>query len=234
MPGYSLNPYISFVESRLNPGFVQRAVFHRLTGELLEPNERVRALLWTNKLGGRISLSEEIFNSLGGDGVQLRQLVQKEFLIPEGFDPLSSLLDQYATRPIQNPSLAYRSKDGEWILIRPSMEHWICSPKRDELPAIIEERLSSLAAEILLMSDGTRTLRQIFSALSEGNDTEFRTAIDFLTSQERQLIKVTAQLEDLGEEAGRHGRVGMLAPQEFPVQPMRFPRLSFGFFVTPQ
>ncbi|HJU91644.1 MAG TPA: class I SAM-dependent methyltransferase [Pyrinomonadaceae bacterium] len=87
------------------------------------------------------------------------------------------------------------------------MEHRIYSPKRDELPAVIEERLSSLAADILVMADGTKTLRQIFSALrigSEGSDdasilqdTEFRTAIDFLTSQERQLIHLTVRLEDL-------------------------------------
>jgi len=198
MPTFSLNPYISFVENRLFPGFVQQAVFHRLTGELLEPSERVRSLLFANKSGSGIFLSEDVFNS--GDGVQLNQLVQKAFLIPEGFDPLAPLLDQYATWPIQNPSLAYRSKDGEWILVRTSMEHTICSPKRDELPLIIEEKLSSLAADIFLMADGTRTLRQIFSALREGNileDTEFRTAIDFLTSQERQLVKFTAQLEDL-------------------------------------
>jgi len=202
MPGYTLNPYISFVESRLSPGFVQRAVFHRLTGELLEPSERVHSLLWVTKSGSRISLNEEIFNSLGGDSIQLRHLVQQEFLIPEGYDPLAPLLDQYATRPIQNPAVAYRSRDGEWILVRTSMEQMICSPKRDELPSIIEERLSPLAADIFLMADGTRTLRQIFSALREGNileDTEFRRAIDFLTSQERQAIKFTARLEDLDD-----------------------------------
>jgi hypothetical protein len=50
------------------------------------------------------------------------------------------------------------------------------------------------------MADGTKTLRQIFTALREGDileDTEFRTAIDFLTSQERQLIKVTPRQDDL-------------------------------------
>jgi hypothetical protein len=189
---YSLNPYISFIENRLFPGFVQRAVFHRLTGEILEPSERVRSMLLAAKLGNGTALSEDIFDSLGSDGDQLRQLVQREFLIPDGFDPFTPLLDQYVTRPIQNPSVAYRSRDGEWILVRTSMEHTICSPKRDELPAIVEEKLSPLAADILLMADSTKTLRQIFS-----EDNEFRTAIDFLTSQERQLIKVTPRQEDL-------------------------------------
>ena len=83
------------------------------------------------------------------------------------------------------------------------MEHTVYSRKRDELPEIIEEKLSPLIAGILLMADGTRTLQQIFSALRGANgasvleDSEFRTAIDFLTSQERQLIKFTLRLEDL-------------------------------------
>lgn len=204
MVTYSLNPYISFIENRLFPGFVQHAVFHRLTGEILEPNERVRSLLFATKSGSRISLNGDDFNSLSGDVVQLRQLIQREFLIPEGYDPLAPLLDQYVARPIQNPALGYRSKTGECILVHTSMVHTVYSPKRDELPSIIEEELSPLAAGILLLADGARTLQQIFSALREGSndgdilkDSEFRTAIDFLTSQERQLIKFTLRREDL-------------------------------------
>jgi len=197
MLNYALNPYVSFIESRLIPGFVQRAVFHRLTGEVMEPSQKVHDVLFAIKSGSRVALSEEETRSLSE---ALKTLVQREFFIPEGFDPLSSLLDHYAARPIQNPSVAYRSETGEWILVRTSMERTICSPKRDELPSIIEEKLSSLAADILLMADGTSTLRQIFSALRDGKileDTEFRTAIDFLTSQERQLIKFTSRPEDL-------------------------------------
>ena len=202
MSTYSLNPYISFIENRLFAGFVQRAVFHRLTGEILEPNERVRGLLLATRSGTRISLGADDFNSLSGDGMQLRQLIQREFLIPEGYDPLAPLLDWYVARPIQNPAVAYRSKTGNWILVRTSMEHTVYSPKRDELPAIVEEDLSPLTADILLMADGTRTLQQIFSALREGNvleDSEFRAALDFLTTQERQLIKFTVRPEELDD-----------------------------------
>src|SRR5688572_4749815 len=180
MPTYGINPYVSFIESRLFPGFVQRAVFHRLTGELVE-----------------LAAGED-FNSLTRDETRVRQLIQKEFLVADGYDPLAPLLDQYVARPIQNPALAYRSKAGEWILVRTSMEHTVYSPKRDELPLVIEEKLPSLTAEILLMADGTRTLRQIFNA-NVIKDPEFRAAIDFLTSQERQLIKFTARLEDLDD-----------------------------------
>lgn len=202
MVTYWINPYISFVESRLFPEFVQQAVFHRLTGEIVEPGQRVYSLLSATKPGSRISLSGDDFNN--ADGVQLQQLIQREFLIPEGFDSLAPLLDRYVTRPIQNPAVAYRSKTGEWILVRTSMEHTVYSRKRDELPEIVEEKLSSLTAGILLIADGTRTLQQIFKELREGTsganilqDSAFRTAIDFLTSQERQLIKFTPRLEDL-------------------------------------
>ena len=189
MPTFGLNPYISFVESRLIPGVVQQAVFHRLTGEIIEPGERIFGLLLTAGLGAQFSIDEA--------DLQLRQLVQRGFLIPEGYDPLAPLLDLYVTRPIQNPAVAYRSDTGEWILVRTSMEHTVYSRRRDELPEIIEEKLSPLTADILLMADGSRTLRQIVNELRPENDSEFRTAIDFLTTQERQLIKFTARREEL-------------------------------------
>jgi hypothetical protein len=206
MPTYRINPFVSFIENRLFPGLVQYAVFHRLTGEILEPGERVRSLMLATKMGSRISLSEDDLNALSVDALQLRQVVQKEFLIPEDYDALASLLDYYVTRPIQNPAVAYRSKTGEWMLVRTSMQHTVYSPKRDELPLIVDEKLSPLAAEMLLMADGTRTLKQIFSAVGKGTndanileDSEFRTALNFLTGQERQVIKFTGRLEDLDD-----------------------------------
>jgi hypothetical protein len=66
MPAYRLNPYISFIENRLFPGVIQRAVFHRLTGEIIEYDFTAR---------------------LTGDDPQVRQLVQSGFLITEEFDP---------------------------------------------------------------------------------------------------------------------------------------------------
>ena len=170
MPTYSINPYVSSIENRLFPGVVQSAVFHRLTGEIIESGDK-------------------------------RLLIERQFLIPDGFDPLAPLLDHYVTRPIQNPALAYRSKTGEWIVVRTSMIETVYSRKRDELPAIVEEKLSPFTAEILLLADGTRTLRQIHCAVREEGDilqdSEFRTAIDFLTTQERQLIKFTSRREEL-------------------------------------
>jgi len=74
--------------------------------------------------------------------------------------------------------------------------------KTDELPEIIEEQLSPLTADILSLADGSKTLQQIFNELRQGSlleDSDFRSAIDFLTSQERQLIKFTRRLQDLNE-----------------------------------
>lgn len=190
MPTYGINPYISFVESRLFQGVVQYAVFHRLTGEIVEPDERARSLLLAARSGTPLLINQA--------DLQMRQLVQKEFLIPKGHDPLALLFDQYVTRPVQNPAVAYRSKTGDWILVRTSMMHTAYSRRLNELPEIFEEKLSPLAADILLMADGTKTLRQIFNKL-QVDDSEFRSAIDFLTSQERQLIKFTLRLEDLHE-----------------------------------
>lgn len=173
MPTYRINPYISFIENRLFPGVIQRAVFHRLTGEIIEC---------------------DFTRSLTADEVQLRQLIQRGFLITPDYDPLVPLLDCYVARPIQNPALMYRSNTGEWMLVRTSMKQAVYSPKRDELPVVIEEQLSPSAAEILLMADGTRTLQQIFGQVGEE-----RATLDFLTTQERQLIKLTPQREELDD-----------------------------------
>jgi SAM-dependent methyltransferase len=74
------------------------------------------------------------------------------------------------------------------------MKQTVYSPKLDELPVVIEEQLTSLAAEILLSADGTKTVREICLP-----DSEFRPAFDFLTSQERQLLKLTPRREDLDD-----------------------------------
>ncbi|PYS68895.1 MAG: hypothetical protein DMF69_18720, partial [Acidobacteria bacterium] len=172
--------------------------------DLLEPSEAVRSLLISTKFGNRLSLTEADLQNLGEPGNQIKELMRRELLIPEDYDPLSRLIDQYVARPVQNPSLVYRSKAGEWILVRTSMEHMVYSRKRNELPLIMEEVLPSLVADIVLLADGTRTLREIFSTTrgSAANlleDSEFRSAIDFLTSQKRQLIKFTSQLDDLND-----------------------------------
>src|SRR6185369_11892546 len=99
-------------------------------------------LLLAGNSGNPISLNGDVLNSLSGDGAHLRQLIQKEFLIPDGYDPLASMFDGYVARPIQNPAVAHRSKTGDWLLVRTSMEETVYSRRRDELPSIVEEKLS--------------------------------------------------------------------------------------------
>src|SRR6476661_9033677 len=134
MPTYSLNPYISFIENRLFAGVVQRAIFHRLTGVIIETSDKLHAGLLSIRSANGILLNEAESDSL-------RHLIEDHLLIPEGFDPLAPLLDHYVTRPIQNPAVAYRSHTGEWTLVRTSMEHAVYSRKLNELPPVIEENL---------------------------------------------------------------------------------------------
>jgi hypothetical protein len=205
MLSYTLSPYVNFIESHLIPNASQYAVVHRLTGEVCEPGERVRSLLFAARLGNRVSFSSEDLDNLGEDGRQIRQLIDQEFLVPDGYDALSSFLDQYAVRPLQNPAVAYRSETGEMRLVRVSMAERVYSPKRDDLAAIIEEEMPPFAAEVFLQANGTKTLAEIFGSICKEDGENvlehaaFRTAIEFLTRQERQLIKFTRHTEDLND-----------------------------------
>ncbi len=202
---YRINPYISFVESTLFPEFVEYAVFHRLSGELLTPSDKAREFLISLKGPNTISLGDSELRSLGELEAEIREFALRGFLIPEDYDPLQSFSDQYVKRPIQNPALVYRTKAGEWKLVRTTMDRTIYSPKRDELPTVVEELLTALTADIFLLADGNKTLREIYSAARGNNcdslltDSEFRTAIDFLTTQDRQLIKFTRQQDQLAD-----------------------------------
>lgn len=201
MTPYRISPYAYFVESRLIPSVPQYGVAHRLTGEVLEPGVRVRAVLLSMQNGSRVSLSEEDLNGFGEDGRQLKQLIEREFLISDGYDPLPRFVNQYAARPIQNPALTYRSKDGNIHLVRTSLSHQIFSPARGELREVIEEEMSPFAAAIFELADGTKTLQEIFAVLGRSkatvDDPEFRDALEFLSSRERQLIKFTSHQDDI-------------------------------------
>ncbi len=205
MISYSLSPYITFVESRLVPEMVQYGVAHRLTGEVLQPNERVRSLLLACHTGHPISLSEEQLNRLGADGIQLRQLMAHEFLVPENYDPLARYANWLVARPIQNPAITYRSREGNLIVVRTSMNQLSFAPRLGELPEVIEEELSPEVARVFDLVDGTRTLTEIFrmlrpeNATSLADDILFMRAIEFLTIQDRQLIKFTSRSEDLAD-----------------------------------
>jgi SAM-dependent methyltransferase len=204
MAPYLLSPYAHFVENHLFPNTIQYGIFHQLSGEVFELRERVRTLLLAARLGNRLSLSEADLDNLAEDGVQLRQLLRSEILLPDGRDPLLTFVDQYVARPRQNPALVYRTDTGEALLVRISMKYAVYAPNKDGLPKIVEEKMPLLAADIFLAADGTRTLGEIFESQDKdcGANLEnrgLRDAIEFLSDGERQLIKCTAQPDDLAD-----------------------------------
>ncbi len=205
MVSYKLSPYVHFIESRLISSATQYGVFHALTGEVFEPGQRIRALLFAAKLGHKISFSNEDLDSLGADGKQIRKLIEEEFLVPDGSDCLVAFAEHYVVRPLQNPAVAYRSEKGAMHLVRISMAERAYSPKPYDLPPIIEEEMLPLTAQVFLMADGTRTLKKIYTATgfktgeSGIEEPAFRAAIEFLAKPERQLIKLTRQTEQLDD-----------------------------------
>lgn len=202
---YILSPYVHLIENRLARHSTQHGAFHRLTGVVLELSEEVRALLVQLRLGRKIRLSEEDLDKSPGGWGPIRRLVVAEFLITEGRDPLASFLEWYVVRPIQNPALAYRSEDNSPSLARISMGQHVFSPRKDEIPPIIEESMTPPASEIFLRADGTKTLREIFEGTrkDEGTgpleDDIFREALELLTRADRQLIKLAPRRQSLDD-----------------------------------
>jgi len=199
---YKLSPHAHVIENRLILSTIQYGIFHQLTGYVIEPRESVRVLLLAARIGTNISLSENDLDNLGDDGAQLRELIEQRFLIPDGDDPLGSFREHLVVRPLQNPALAYRDENGEMTLVRTSMAQRIYSPRQNELPPVLEEKMPPGAAHVFLHADGTRTLREIFASAGIADvlaDSAARQTIEFLTCPKRQLIKLTARAEDLSD-----------------------------------
>jgi hypothetical protein len=200
---YRLSPYVGFVESNLIPNEPQYATFHQLTGELIQPLERVQAFLMAAKSGMQISFGNE--DLMGPEPAQIKQLIQSHFLIPVDHDPLLPFVNHWVVRPIQNPAVACVDDNGHLMLVRTSMKDFEFSPQRAQTPKILEESLPSEIAKIFLLADGTRTLTQIFYAVGGREGTSllqqdsFREAIGFLTHPERQLIKFSERRDNLDD-----------------------------------
>jgi hypothetical protein len=193
MPRYRFSPYVHLIENHLIPNRIQYAIFHALTGEMIVAGDVVQRLL---RGGSAVSLSDDEWSD-PTQAIALKNLVLTQFLIPEIYDPLTPFMDQFVVLPIQNPAIAYNLDGEDWLLVRTSMAQYVFSPRKGESPAIIEERMPSLAAGILLLADGTKTLRQIFATVGKASiatplaDPELRAALEFLISPDRQLIKFT-------------------------------------------
>src|SRR5215813_13498475 len=202
MISYKLSPFVDFIESHLIANSSQYAVFHRLTGEIVEPATSIRSLLQTLKTGHPISLDREELSQYGPNGLQIRTLIDKKFLVSDGEDPLASFAHYLVVRPLQNPAVSYFDDCGNVWLVRLSMAERIYSPEPGRLPPISEEKIPPLAMDLFLAADGARTLCEIHAALRKQSeplleDQEFRATLDFLTKTEMQLVKLTSNADVL-------------------------------------
>ena len=201
MTEYVLSPYIRSIESHLDPNNVRYAQFHQLTGDISEPSAYIRNLLWAARSGCKLAFDREELSKMGDLGQAVLELIEHQFLVSDGIDPFEYFLDHYPVRPIQNPAITYRTTRDELVVVRMSMAKRICSPAPGELPRVIEEKLSSPAAEVLMNANGNLTLQQIFERfgipIGEG-----KKAVEFLSGYERQLIKLASKasgFDDLAE-----------------------------------
>ena len=190
MSEYVLSPYVHSIESHLDPATIRYAVFHQLTGEISEPAPNVRSLIWAARVGSKMGVDHEELGRMGDFGATVLGLIEKEFLVIDGVDSFQSFLDHYPVRPIHNPAITISTESGALAIVRMSMAKRICSPPRGMFDSVIEETLSSPEAEILMRSDGTATLREVFKLLGV-EMADGKRAVEFLSSPERQLIKLT-------------------------------------------
>lgn len=137
---------MGFIASHLIAGASQYAVFHRLTGEVVEPGPAVLSLLHAMEMGQGVAFNgQDDLEALGEDGRQISRLIDKEFLMPLQHDALASFVDYYLVRPLQNPAITFQPETGGTIVVRVSMAERVYSPERGKLPPIFEETLSPLA-----------------------------------------------------------------------------------------
>lgn len=194
MPEYIVSPFIHSIESHLEPENVHQAVFHQLTGEVFVPLPYLRDVLTRAGKSKSISFDLQDLPKMGEVGMQVQQMLDGHILIGIEADPFIFFLDHLVVRPIQNPALSYRSETNQVVVVRVTMERRLCSPMKGQLPPVIEEVIPSPAAEILLQADGAATLRQLFERFGLSID-EGRSAVEFLTEPERQLIKLTCETD---------------------------------------
>ena len=204
MRTYKLSPLATFVESQLIPTITEYAVFHRLTGQLVQLQPQLRSFLQVVQDGSPIKLTAEQLSYLREAGYQIPRLIDLELLIPDTSDHLASLVDYYVGRPLHNPGVTYQNKSGEVSVVSMLMAERVYSPKPGQLPPVIEETFPELATNILLAADGTKTLAQIYATLSGErqsllDDQNFRDALEFLSTPERQLIKCAPAIDGFAD-----------------------------------
>ncbi|HKZ02486.1 MAG TPA: SAM-dependent methyltransferase [Pyrinomonadaceae bacterium] len=190
MPTFRLSPYATLLESHLFLQAVEYGVFHQLTGSSLPITRELRSVLEKMRVGRELVCDEAELERRRG--TELFSLIELNLLVPPDHDPFIAFQQHLVVRPKQNPAVFYRNEAGALTVVRVSLSQRVFSPSPDEAPGLIEEELSNIAARILLLSDGTRTLREVRSLVQneEVSDEQFVQAIIFLVTPERQLIKL--------------------------------------------
>src|ERR1043165_8157057 len=165
MTTYRLSPFATLIESHLFAAGAQYAVFHRLTGQLIELEPTVRTFLQALAQGKAFSVAPQQLSNLGEMGSPIQKLIELQLVTPVEIDPLAQFVDYYISLQMQNPAVTYQNESGKVSLISISMAERIYSPEPGKLPVVTEETLPELTPNILLAADGTRTLREICAAL---------------------------------------------------------------------
>jgi hypothetical protein len=197
MTAYQLSPYLRTIENRLTKGPAEVGLFHRLSGEIIGLNSGLQMFLLAAQNQKEINLDLEQLEKFHGLTNELVTMIRLHFLVPSGQASLDNFLDHYVVRPLQNPAIGYRLPNGALSIVRVSMAEYVFGRKHNDLPEVVEETLSGLGATIFAEADGTKTLREIVEAegISVGSK-ELQDGLEFLTSLERQLIKLTPNQAD--------------------------------------
>src|SRR5678816_833318 len=193
MTAYKLSPYLETIENRLAKGAIQYGLFHRLSGEIVEFTASLRMFVSAVRKQGEVHLDLAQLENQPAPNIEFVNLVHLGFLIPIDQDPIVSFLDQFVVRPLQNPAVGYRLTNDELIVVRIPMDEYVFGRRQNDLPTVVEETLSPLSSQIFAKADGTKTLRQILVGV---NPSDAKEALEFLTTIDRQLIKLTSNQED--------------------------------------
>ena len=184
---FKLSPFSTVVENRLFPGTVEYGICHLLTGNVLPASPELVTLVKKLAAGTPLVLNEQTMEQ-GKQGL-LSLLLKAHYIIDEQSDPLQPFYSYLLVRPRQNPAVSYQLKHGETKVVRTSMLEHCYSPAVNQAPDIFEEVLTDTAGTMLSLADGTKTLFEVFQIIG-APDAELSEALTFLSSAERQLVKL--------------------------------------------
>ena len=187
MHRFKISPFAHVVENHLFPGTVQHGLCHLLTGNVLLLSPELLTLVKQLGAGTSLTLNDQLLDQAKRGVFNL--LLKDHYVIDEQSDSLQPFYNYLLVRPRQNPAVSYSPKDTEIKVVRTSMLEHCYSPAVNQTPDVFEEVLTETAATMLLLADGTKTLNEVFE-ITGAPLTELMVVLTFLTSAERQLVKL--------------------------------------------